>query len=145
MAARFRNASHAFAYYVLAKIYCETDRETDAETLMPDSQRLCTDNPVEGNSGRDDACACILVAWLRVHGGEQLQQAFDKAAHLVDGYTLAEVNRNLCDVLRLCMQPQMQPLSTLESQTVSDTEATQFKGVESRNTAERDNPRANSL
>ena len=129
-----RTASHAFAYYVLAKIYRDTDRKTDAETLLPDFQRLCSDIMSKGTVDmalRARAFSLLGYAYLAVNNYSKAGQAFDKAAHLVDGYTLAEVNRNLCYALRTCIQP----LSTLESQTVSDTEATQFKGVESRNTA----------
>ena len=130
---RFRTASHAFAYYVLAKIYWDTDRKADAETLLPDFQRLCSDNLSKGTvdvTMRARAFSLLGYVYLAVYNYSQAGQAFEKAAHLVDGYTLAEVNRNLCDAFRLCIQP----LSTLDSRTVSETEATQFNEL-ARNTS----------
>ena len=128
-----RTASHAFAYYVLAKIYCDTDRKTDAETLLLDFQRLCSDIMSKGTvdvTMRARAFSLLGYAYLAVNNYSQAGQAFDKAVHLVDGYTLAEANRNLCDVLRLYMQM----LFTLWSWTVSETETTQSNEVAPRNT-----------
>ncbi|KAI0237358.1 hypothetical protein LSAT2_012137, partial [Lamellibrachia satsuma] len=130
---RFRTASHAFAYYVLAKIYCDTDRKTQAETLLPDFQRLCSDIMSKGTvdvTMRARAFSLLGYAYLAVNNYNKARQAFDKAVHLVDGYALAEMNRNSCDVLRLCMQP----LSTLGSWPVSETEATQSNEVAPKNT-----------
>ena len=128
-----RTASHAFAYYVLAKIYCDKDRKTDAETLLPDFQRLCNDIMSKGTvdvTMRARAFSLLGYVYMAVSNYSKAGQAFDKAAHLVDGYTLAEVNRKLCDFLRL----RMQPLSTVGSRTVGETEATQSNEVAPRNT-----------
>ena len=127
-----RTASHAFAYYVLATIYCDTDRQTDAETLLPDFQCLCSNILSRAVDVTMCARAFSLLGYtyLAVNNYSMARQAFDNAAHLVDGYTLAVVKCNLCDTLRLCTQQ----LSTLESQGVNDTEATLYKEVASRNT-----------
>ncbi|KAI0227343.1 hypothetical protein LSAT2_022172, partial [Lamellibrachia satsuma] len=98
-------ASVAFAYYVLAKIYCDTNREAEAMALLPDFQQLCSDTL--GKIGLDptmhsSAYSLLGYSYLAAQDYTQAGQAFRTAAQLVDGYTLAEENYAKCDILHLC-------------------------------------------
>ena len=72
--------SVAFAYYLLAKIYCESCRQRQAEKLLPDFQRFCNDIVVEEviNSEFFNSRAYSLLGYSYL------------ALQLADGYTLAE-------------------------------------------------------
>ena len=97
--------SVGFAYYLLAKIYCDSGRQRDAMTLLPDFHRLCNNTLVEGATDSTlhaRAFSLLGYSYLAVQDYSKAGQAFGKAAQLADGYTLAEENRASCDVLRLC-------------------------------------------
>ena len=98
-------ASVAFAYYVLAKIYCETNHEAEAMALLPDFQQLCSDTL--GKIGLQPTMHCrayslLGYTYLAVQDYTQAGQAFRTAAQLEDDYTLAEENYAKCDILHLC-------------------------------------------
>ena len=103
---KLATVSVALAYYVLAKIYCDTDLRSDAEALLPEFLLLCNNTLTKGKVDTSDhACAYSLLGYtyLAVHDYNQAMQAFSKAVQLKRDYSLAEENRTLCEALKLSM------------------------------------------
>ncbi|KAI0221572.1 hypothetical protein LSAT2_027108, partial [Lamellibrachia satsuma] len=98
-----RTMSVAFAYYVFAKICCDTNQETKAMALLPDFQRLCSDTLTEGTvdtTMHAQAFSLLGYTYLAVQDYAKAGQAFRTAVQLVDGYTLAEENCANCEAIR---------------------------------------------
>ena len=98
--------SVAFAYYLLTNIYCDTGQQREAETLLPDFQRLCNYTLKEEDphpmytTMHARAYSLLGYSHMAVQEYSKAGQAFGKAAQLaVDDYTMAKENRASCDEL----------------------------------------------
>ena len=96
----------AYAYYVLAKIYCITQRMSDAEAIQSHFLMLCNETLLAGRgtaSERASAYSLLGYTYMMMQNYTEAMKAFGRAVELESDYTLAEENRVLCEALQLSM------------------------------------------
>ena len=139
-----RTMSVAFAYYTLAKIYCDTNEQAEVTALLPDFQHLCSETLERGtvdSTLHAQAYSLLGYTYLALWNYSQAHQAFNRAVQLEHGYTLAEENRDKCgdlrqSVLATCGTQRSNVASLSSQEPVSRTSS---EGVVEAGIAERDN------
>ena len=97
----------AIAYYVLASIYCDTDREIEGVILLPAFNRFCSKPLMEREldpTNLSRTLSLLGYTYQAMRKYTEAGQAFRRAAELEAGYTAAEENRDLCDARVLSLQ-----------------------------------------
>ena len=96
----------AFAYYVLTRIYCITQRLSDAEAIQSHFLVLCNETLLAGRGNASDhasAYSLLGYTYMMMQNYTEAMQAFGRAVQLDSDYTLAQENRGLCEALQLSM------------------------------------------
>ena len=97
----------AIAYYVLASIYCDTDRETEGVILLLAFNRFCSKPLMEREldpTNLSRTLSLLGYTYKAMRKYTEAGEAFRRAAELEAGYNAAEENRDLCDALVLSLQ-----------------------------------------